>query len=212
MRLVPPLIRNEPPSSLPYLNSTAHWYLADAWDLFYEICGRCDVPTAKHIFQKCISVADEQEIQAAAIDKARAAQRTRELNKLPTEEAIAAADRKTICNWWARLPGRKFSAKEKTIVAALSRRYVEVGGYPHDFDPARLPPIKKRGSVKRNAINAGLPKLFDVNDPSSAFAVEKAKRGGKLTMTEFAATLVPAYGFDADHVLANLRYHRRPKI
>ena len=113
MRLVPPLIRNEPPSSLPYLNSTAHWYLADAWDLFYEICGRCDVPTAKHIFQKCISVVDEQEIQAAAIDKARAAQRTRELNKLPTEEAIAAADRKTICNWWARLPGRKFSAKEK---------------------------------------------------------------------------------------------------
>jgi len=206
----PPLIENEPPSDPPGLDATASWYVGDAWLLFREIYQRCGLSTAKFIFKKCISVA-EQEIRALAIDTAKAAKRTRELNKLPTEEEIVGADRKKICNWWARLPTRKLTTKEKGIVAILSQRYIEVGGYPADFDPARLPPIKKRGSVKHNAVNAGLPKLFDANNPSSAFSVEKAKRGGKLTMTEFAATLVPAYGFDADHVLANLRYHRRPK-
>jgi hypothetical protein len=210
-RLSPAPIKDEPLSDPPYLNPTASWYSGDAWSLFCEIYQRCGLSTAKFIFQECISVADKQEGQAAAIDKAKSAQRMRELTKLPTPEEIVVADRKKICNWWARLPIRKLTAEEKRIVAILCRRYIEVGGYPKDFDPAKLPPIKKRGSVNRNAINAALPKLFDENNPSSAFSVEKAKRGGKLAMKDFAATLVPTYGYDADHVLANLRYHRRPK-
>jgi hypothetical protein len=212
-RVVPPEIKDEPRSEPPYLNPTAHWYTQDAWNLFHEIAQRCELPTAKFIFQKCISVAEEQENQAAKIAKEKATRRTRASIKLPTAEQIAAADRKRICNWWAQLrrTDQKFNAQEKRVIDLLWRRYVDVDGYPEGFNE-NLRPTKKRGSVKRKAPNRELPALFDSSNPDSAFSIEKAKRGGKLTQAEFAATLVPTYGHDAEHVLANLRYHRRPKI
>jgi len=207
-RIVPPIIRGEPCSEPPDLNPTASWYSGDAWLLFGEIARRCGLLTAKWIFQNCIRVAEEQERQTAATTKAKAAQRTRELTKLPTAEQIAAADRKQISKWWARLPDRKFNAREKRLYDLLLRRYVEVGGYDKDFKPNQLPPIKKVGSVKHNAPNRDLVALFDSANPQSAFSVEKANRGGKLTQTEFATTLIPTYGHDVENVLANLRYWR----
>jgi hypothetical protein len=208
-RVVPPIIKGEPFSEPPSLNPTASWYSGDAWILFEEIARRCGPRTAKWIFQHCIRIAEEQQSsQAAAITRAKAARRARELTKLPTAEQIAAADRKQISNWWARLPDRKYNAREKRLYDLLRRRYVEVGGYGKDFKPNQLPPIKKLGSVKRNAPNRVLPALFDSANPQSSFSVEKAKRGGKLTQTEFAKTLVPIHGHTAEHVLANLRYWR----
>jgi hypothetical protein len=121
---------HEPPSEPPYLNTTASWYSGDAWFLFQEIVERCGLPTAKFIFEKCISVAEEHDSRSAALAKAKAARRERAPIKLPTAEQIAIADRHKICIWWARLRGtdQKFNAREKRLIAALRARYVEVGG------------------------------------------------------------------------------------
>jgi hypothetical protein len=197
----------------PGLNPTASWYLGYARFLLEKIAQRCGPQTAKWIFQKCIQGAEEQQSQAAAIPRAKAARRARELTKWPTAEQIAAADRKQISTWWARLPDRKLNAREKRLCDLLWGRYFEFGGYTEDFKPNQLPPIKKPGSVKRNAPNRRLPALFDAADPQSAFSVEKAKRGGKLKQAEFAATLVPMHGLTVDNVLANMRHWRsRSKI
>jgi hypothetical protein len=229
-RIVPPIIKGEPSSEPPdlnptmswlnstaswWLNPTASWYLGDMRLRFEEIARRCGPSTAIWIFQKCIRDAEEQQSSQAAAIREKAAQRTRELTKWPTAEQIAAANRKQISIWWARLPDRKFNAREKRLYDLLLQRLIEVDGYPEDFKPNQLPPIKKPGSVKRNAPSSVLPALFNSANPQSAFSVEKAKRGGKLTRTEFATTLVPAHGHDAEHVLARNRYwrrHRRPKI
>jgi hypothetical protein len=203
-RVVPPIIEGEPRSEARYLNATAHWYSGDAWFLFEEIIQRCGLPTAKFIFQKCVSVAEEQENQAAAVAKARVAQCARELIRFPTAEEIAAADRGQISRWWARLPDRKYDAQETRLYDLLRQRYVELGGYTKDFKPNQLPPIKKHGSVKRNAPNRDLPALFDSM---------KAKSGGKLTQIEFAEFLISKYGArygkDVENVIANWKYWRR---
>jgi hypothetical protein len=210
-RVVPPVIDGEPPSDPPGLNPTASWYSGDAWLLFAEIVGRCDLPTAKFIFQKCILVAEEQESRAATVTREKAARLARALPKLPTLEQITLADRQQVSRWWARLPDRRFNAQEKRVIAALTLRYQQLGGYPRGFNE-NLPPIKKRGSIKRAAPNADLPALFDEANPKSAFSIEKARRGGKLTKRSFAAILTPRYGETAEHVLANLRYRQRAKI
>jgi hypothetical protein len=210
-RVVPPEIDGEPPCEPPHLNTTASHYLGDAWLLFAEVASRCGVATARFIFQKCISEAEKQEDRALGIQKKKAAQKARSLTTLPTAEQIAAADRKQISNWWARLPDRKITEREKPLYALLLKRYIEFGGYTKDFNP-NLPPLKKHGAVTRHAPNRELPALFDSKNPNSAFSIEKAKRGGNLTQIEFAETLVPRHGHDAEHVLANLRYHRKPKI
>jgi hypothetical protein len=208
VRLLPPEFPGEPPSEPPSLNPTANWYSQDAWNLFAEIAQRCGLPTAKYLFQSCITEADNQERAIVGRDRAKAAQRARELTKLPTAEQVASADRQKICNWYARLPSRKFRARERPIVDAIFKRYIAFGGYPVDFKE-NLPPIKKRGAVKRNAANAELMALFDESNPESGWSI--AKRRGS-TKTAYAATLVPRHGATADHVLANLRYRRRAKI
>ena len=224
---MPPIIKGEPSSEPPdlnpieswlnptaswWLNPTASWYLGYMRLRFEEIARRCGPKTATWIFQKCIRDAEEQQSQAAARTREKAAQRGRELPKWPTAEQIAAADRKQISIWWARLPNRKFNAREKRLSDLLLQRLIEVRGYAEDFKPKQLPPIKKPGSISRNAPSRKLPALFGPDDPQSAFSIEKANRGGKLTKTEFAKTLVPIYGHDAENVLAKLRYRRRPKI
>jgi hypothetical protein len=209
---VSPKISGEPPSEPPYLNTTANHYLGDASFLFGEISTRCGEATAEFIFQKCVSEAVKERHRVVGVQRAKAAQRARSLATLPTAEQIAAADRRQISIWWARLPDRKVAAQERPLYDLLRKRYIEFGGYAQDFNPNNLPPIKKPGSVKRRAPNRDLPVLFDAKDPHSAFSIERARRGGKLTLTEFAETLVPKYGADAENVLANLRYHLKPKI
>ena len=100
------------------------------------------------------------------------------------------------------------TAKEQVVAAAILKRYVAFGGYPVDFNQ-NLPPIKKRGAVKRTAPNAELATFFDESNPNSDWSI--AKRRG-LTKTAYAATLVPKHGATAEHVLANLRYRLRAKI
>jgi hypothetical protein len=213
----PPIIPNEPPSEPPYLNSTASWYSGDAWFLFEEIHQRCGLPTATHIFQKCIDVAAQQEEENAAIERRKRVRKERAPFKLPTISQIDSADRRQICLWWARLRGtdQRFSASEKKIIRRLAERYQEVDGYPKDFDETALPPTKKKGARKRNAPNAQLPAMFDANNPDSPFSIEKARRGGKMTEREFAEVLVASngpYGKSVDGLIANLRYHRQTKI
>jgi hypothetical protein len=208
----PPEIPDEPPSEPPYLNSTANWYLQPAWDLFAEIYQRCGAATAKFIFNRCIEEAEKQEREEGTKISATLSRRARELTELPTLDEVRAADRRQIVRWYAFWPDRKYKGKEKKITQLLQQRYVELGGHPEGFDPLKLPPIKRRGSVKHNAPNAELRALFDESDPDSAFSREKAKRGGHLKKSEFATTLVPKYGATADHVLANLRYWRKAKI
>jgi hypothetical protein len=207
MRKRPFEIPDEPPSDPPYLNSTASWYSGDAWFLFQEIVQRCGLPSARFIFEKCIAVADEQESRAAAIAKTKAARRSRPPIPLPTAEQIAKADRRQICIWWARLRGtdQKFNAREKRLIAELRARYLDVGGYPAGFNENhQLPPIPK----KRNKNDAVLVKMFDRRNPQSAYCIERKKRGGKLTVGDFAATLVPTYGASADHILRKVKYQR----
>jgi hypothetical protein len=206
MPKVPSETPNEPPSEPPYLNSTANWYSGDAWFLFQEIAERCGISTAKFIFENCVSVAQEQEDQSVAIEKARSARLKRRPIKLPTVGEITAADRQQICVWWARLRGtdQKFDAREKQLIAKLSERYVEVGGYPTGFNENHLPPIPE----KRNQGDAVLIEIFDRGNPKSAFSIAKKANGGRLTMEKFAASLVPKYGSSAAHILRKLKFVR----
>jgi hypothetical protein len=208
----PPDFPNEPPSEPPYLNRTASWYAGDAWYLFASIMGKCGFETAKFIFEKCIK--EGAEIEAAnAKRSANAQQRAGAAPmKIPTVQEIDAADRERICMWYARLltTDQHFSNREREAVDRLTKRYIEFGGFPAGFKP-RLPPIKKKGAVKRDAANAALPAMFDATNPRSAFSIEKAKRGGDLTKRDFAGLLVKSdkkFGKDVDSLLANLRYHR----
>lgn len=206
MRKSPPRIQDEPPSEPPHLNATASWYSGDAWFLFQEIVHRCDLPTARFIFRKCIAVADEQESRATALAKAKEARLGRGPIQLPTAKQISGADRHRICVWWARLRGtdQHFSVREKKIIGLLADRYKEVGGYPKDFDETKLPPIPQ----KRNHADAVLIAMFDRSDAKSAYSIERKKRGGRLKASEFAATLVPTYGASADHILRKVKYQR----
>ena len=172
---MPPIIKGEPSSEPPdlnpieswlnptaswWLNPTASWYLGYMRLRFEEIARRCGPKTATWIFQKCIRDAEEQQNEAAARTREKAAQRGRELPKWPTAEQIAAANRKQISIWWARLPNRKFNAREKRLSDLLLQRLIEVRGYAEDFKPKQLPPIKKPGSISRNAPSRKLPALF----------------------------------------------------
>jgi hypothetical protein len=50
--------------------------------------------------------------------------------------------------------------------------------------------------------------MFDRTNPQSAYSIERERRGGKLTMPEFAASLVPKFGSSAGHVLRKVKYAR----
>ena len=206
MRQRPFKIPDEPPSDPSYLNSTANWYSGDAWFLFEEIRLRCGLPTAAFIFQKCIQVGAQQDAAKVALERRKRSRQERAPFKVPTASEIEAADRHQICIWWARLrlTDQRFSAGEKKIIRLLAGRYKDVDGYPKDFDETKLPPIPQ----KRNHGDAALVAMFDRSDAKSAYSIERKKRGGKLTKSEFAATLVPAYGTSADHILRKVKYQR----
>jgi hypothetical protein len=198
----------------PGLDPSASWYAGDARYLFAIMIEKCGYPIAKVIFEKCIK--EGAEIEAAK--KKRAAKTQQRASaapmKIPTPKEIDAADRERICMWYARLlaTDQHLNAREKNAVARLTKRYIEFGGYPAGFK-ANLPPLKKKGAVKRDAVNAALPAMFDDRNPRSPFSMEKKRGGGKLTKHEYAASLIPKFGATAEHVLANLRYHRgKPKI
>ena len=202
-RVVPPKVKDEPASEPPYLNPTANWYSGDAWFLFVEIAQRCGLPTAKFIFQKCVEVADEQENQAKAIQKAKAVRRDRAPIKLPTMEQIRAADRQQVSIWWARLRGtdQKFGNRDKPIIAALAERYKALDGYTRDFNE-NLPPIKKRGSKMRNSPNAELPRLFEE---------AKAVHGEDFSKAAFSVMHANRIGESPENVRKNLDYHLKRK-
>jgi hypothetical protein len=184
--------------------------LSHARNLFKKISRECDVTTARLIFQLCA----QEAVEAVAEKKN---QPQRQPMKLPTIARIDDADHAQICTWWerSRYTDQKFSKSEKQVIGRLAKRYVELGGYPAGYTEGKLPPIKKKGSIKRDAPTADLPALFDAMNPHSAFSIERATRGGRLNKREFAATLCPpatdkpTYGATPDHVLANLRYQSR---
>jgi hypothetical protein len=177
---------------------------AQAKALFDRIVKRHGLGTAKALFERCINLAPEPTIDeerqqyAAAKAQEKAAQNARSLAKLPTLEQITAANRDLICKWYYSWPDRKLEEKEYKIYCALLRRYIDVGGYPKDFNPSRLPPTKKRGSVMRESPNAQLPRLYDE---------EKAKRDGELTETAFAAIHAKRTGESPENVRKKLSYH-----
>jgi hypothetical protein len=180
---------------------------AQAKALFDRIAERHGLDTAKLLFELCIrlarepSIEEQQEARAAALAKTKPARRSHELTKWPTMEEVVAADRKKICNLWARLPDRKYSAQEKRIYNLLLQRYVE----------ERLTPIKKRGSITRNSPNAKLPAVFD-----RAFSELVAKLGRKPKQDEVAEAIMSKhgnrYGGQVDNVIANWKYWRKKKI
>jgi hypothetical protein len=204
----------EPPSNPPFLNPTASACMSDAWYLFVNMVEKCDYSTAAWIFKKCIE-------QGADIEEARA-KRTASAEKRaaaapfkpPTITEIDAADRHQVCVWWERLRSTEQKFEDANVLKSIGRiqaRYIEFGGYPAGYTEGKLPPIKKKGAIKRVAPNAALPALFDPTNPESAFSIERAKRGGHLTQLEFAKHLVaggdPQFGTDAKSLLGNLRYH-----
>jgi len=190
---------------------------AQARALFDRIAERYGLDTAKLLFERCIksakepSIEEEQKQLVAKKAKEKAAQQVRAMTELPTADRIAAADRRQICIWWYRLPARKFTAAEQTIVDLLWRHYVEVGGYPEGFKPERLPPPKKRGSITHNSPNAKLPAQFD-----REFSELAAKLGRKPKQEEVAEAIISKhgtrYGEQVDNVIANWRYWRKKKI
>jgi hypothetical protein len=117
---------------------------AQAQALFDRITKRHGLPTAKILFERCIKLAkeptfeEEQKRDAEKHANKRKAQAARALSKLPTLEQIAAANRNRICNWWYQWPDRKLKKQEREIYNALLRRYIEVKGYPEDFDPRKI--------------------------------------------------------------------------
>jgi hypothetical protein len=171
---------------------------AQAQVLFDRIAKRHGLQTAKLLFERCVKLAKEpsfEEEQGKRVDekgKEKAAQSARSLTKLPTLEQISAADRVKICDWYYRWPDRRLNKKEQEVYSALLQRYVKVGGYPRDFNPNRLTPTKKRGSVMRNSPNAQLPRLFEE---------EKAKHGGNLTKPAF----VKLHAVRTDQLEENVR-------
>jgi hypothetical protein len=177
---------------------------AQAQALFDRIVKRHGAPTAKLVFERCIKLArepsqdEEQEQRRSAKAIQREAQEARAMTTLPTAEQIASADRRKVCVWWYRLPARKLSAEEEKLADLLWRRYVEVGGYPSDFDPQTLPPTKKLGSTMRNSPNAELPKLFEQ---------EKAKHGGNLTKPAFITIQAERSGDDPENIRKKLDYY-----
>jgi hypothetical protein len=200
----------------PGLDATASWYSSDAWSLFQTICAQCGLTAATTIFKKCVAMgaedaATEQKRERAALARARQAPL-----KLPTLAEINAADRERICVWWARLlaADQKFTAKENRIIARLGARYFKFGGQPAGFK-AKIPPTKRKGAIKRDAVNAALPAMFDTTNPQSSFSIEKAKRNGRLTKEQFAELLASRadkkYGPTAEAVLRNERNWRKKK-
>jgi hypothetical protein len=123
--------------------------------LFKTISGELGVPSAKLIFQLCAQEAVEPCTAESKPPR-------REQMKLPTIAQIEGASRAKICTLWERLrhTDQQFNNSEKKIIGQLAARYVEVGGYPTGYVEGKLPPIKKRGAVKRDAVNAALPELF----------------------------------------------------
>jgi hypothetical protein len=124
--------------------------------LFKTISGELGVPSAKLIFQMCAREAVES---CATEDKPP----RREQMKLPTIAQIDAASHARIYTWWERLrhTDQQFNNSEKKIISRLAARYVAIDGYPAGYVEGKLPPIKKRGAVKRDAVNAALPALFN---------------------------------------------------
>jgi hypothetical protein len=196
----------KPPKDSPGLNPTPSRYMSDAWYLFASMIEGCDYPTAKFIFEKCIK--EGAEVQAANAKRSADAQRRAAAKpmKLPTITQIDAAARHQICVWWARLGAtdQAFSEGEKRIIHHLAGRYVEVGGYTKDFDEIRLPPIPQM----RNRNDAALLVMFDRSNPQSAYSIERERHGGKLKVSEFAASLVPEFGGSASHIMRKVKYAR----
>jgi hypothetical protein len=189
----------------PGLDPTASWYSGDAWYLFAIMIEKCGYPTAKHIFETCIEKGAEIET-AKAKRAATARQRASAAPmKIPTLKEIDAADRERICIWYARLltADQHLSSRQKSAVARLTQRYIEFGGFPTDF-VAKLPPIPKKRS-HRDAVLIG---MFDRSNPKSAYSVERKRRGGKLKVVEFAASLVPEYGSSAEHIMRKVKFQR----
>jgi hypothetical protein len=182
---------------------------AQAQALFDRITKRHGLQTAKLLFERCIKLAkgppsneEEQEQRTAEKTRAKAAQSARALTKLPTLEQIPTANRDQLCDWYYRWPDRELKKKEHEVYTALLQRYVEVGGYPKDFNPNRLTPIKKRGSVMRNSPNAELPRLFEE---------EKAKHGGELTKAAFVKIHADRTGEDPGNIRKKLGYYLKRK-
>jgi hypothetical protein len=192
----------------------ASWYSSDAWMLFQAIYTQCGLAAATAIFEKCIAMGVDDAAAKGKRERAALVRARQAPLKLPTLAEINAADRERICIWWARLlaADQKFTAKENRIIARLSARYFKFGGQPAGFKP-RLPPIKKPGAVKRDAVNAALPAMFDATNPQSAFSIEKAKHNGRLTKERFAEIFVERYGRKhgptAEAVLHNERNWRK---
>jgi hypothetical protein len=190
---------------------------AQAQALFDKIARRYDLTTAKLLFERCIklaiepSVEDERNQYAAQKAKANAAQRARALTKLPTLEQISVADRDKICHLYYRWPDRSLTNAEQKIFNALLKRYVSFGGDRVDFNPEKLPPIKKQGSIARSSPNLKLPAIFD-----REFAELSEQLGRKPKQDEVAAAIISKhgdrYGADVDNVVGNWKYRRKKKI
>jgi hypothetical protein len=70
-----PPLTNEPPSNPPGLNATAAGIRAMLGFCFVRSIGAADCRLPNTFSKMCISIAEEQEAQAAAIEKAKPAQR-----------------------------------------------------------------------------------------------------------------------------------------
>ena len=177
----PPKLPNEPDKDPPYLNATASWYSGDAWFLFANIIEACGYPTAKFIFEKCLTEAAEIEAQREKVRGKQAARYLAALLELPPSAEIDVMDREQVCRWYTRFARTDHAYDDRS--RRLLDRYLSFGGQSKEFNP-NLPPIKRKGAKTHKARGSELPALF----------VAERTRNARLSNAQIAALIVQKHG------------------